>query len=215
MIAIHALRIAYMAVPKAACTTVKSMLATIDPDLDESIDRNVDVQAAHAIYPTQRFRPHRFAKTEGYYRFTVVRDPLKRLLSVYTNRVVDLKELHASPRLRAQDELPLDPDPDTFFANLDTYREKSSSIRHHTMPVWLFTGSKLDVYTDVYRTGQIEELADILSGIAEHPVTIPHANKSSHSLDIDDLKPATRDDIRERLAEEYSFLSGYFENPFT
>jgi hypothetical protein len=39
-------------------------------------------------------------------------------------------------------------------------------------------------------------------------------NKSSTTLRIDALKPATREKLRPYLAREYTHLEAYFDNPF-
>ncbi|MEP4248850.1 sulfotransferase family 2 domain-containing protein [Tateyamaria sp.] len=83
-----------MAVPKAACSSIKAALAAIDPTQDTSDPMAFGQKQVHSIYATQRFRRHRWDQVQDFFRFTVVRDPLKRLLGVYTNRVVGLRELH-------------------------------------------------------------------------------------------------------------------------
>ncbi|WP_413860108.1 sulfotransferase family 2 domain-containing protein [Tateyamaria sp.] len=86
----------------------------------------------HSIYATQRFRRH---QVQNFFCFTVVRDPLNRLLGVYTNRVVRLRELHNCRKIkRRRVNLTADPDPDYF-----------------SKPVWLHCGVIL---------GQTPSLAD-------------------------------------------------------
>lgn len=208
-------KIAYMAVPKAACSSVKATLATIDPDIDITFDMlSADVELAHAVYPTMRFRPHRWEEYEGWWRFTVLRDPLKRLLSVYTDRVVARKELHNSPKLRKQTVLSVDPDPDFFFQNLADYSRKSSVIKHHALPVKLFIGPKPLLYDRIFTINQLGDLETVLSERVGQTVKIPRFNSSGRKINIDDLQPQTREIIAETLAPDYDHLSDYFENPF-
>ncbi|MBE9635655.1 sulfotransferase family 2 domain-containing protein [Salipiger mangrovisoli] len=213
VIAVEAHRIAYMALPKAGCTTVKTALAQIDPAVRQQ--GAPDTANVHALYPTRRFRPHRWQGYAGYWRFCVVREPLQRLLSVYTNRVVELGELHNSRRLRrARPDLPCDPDPDFFFRNLAGYRDMASVIRHHVLPAWLFLGPDLDRYDRIYTTGTLDQLASDLALRSGAQVTMPRANASARRLAPESLKPETLAALGAHLAPEYEYLNAFFPNPF-
>lgn len=207
-------RLAYMAVPKAACSSLKATLGALDPRVDVANASEFTQKQVHGIYPTQRFRMHRWTRVQDYFRFTVVRDPIKRLLGVYTNRVVDLGELNNCRKIkRGQVDLPANPDPDYFFQNLDAYRDVSSVIKHHTLPTVCFTGSDMQRYTKVYRTSDMDQLADDLSEKVGQAVDIPHFNSSGAKLALEDLAPATHRALAEQLAQEYAHLAEFFANP--
>jgi len=206
-------RIFYAAVPKAACSSVKAALAVIDPEFDD-LDRALDTQALHRRYPTRRFRRWRFEEYEGWWRFTVVRDPVKRLMSVYTDRVVAKRDLHLSKGVR-EAGLPRDPDPDYFFQNLDSYRAAASRIRHHALPTRFFIGAAPARFERVFRTSELGELQAELRARSGTGVTIPRRNASAAKLSFDALVPATRDALRPFLAAEYALLQGFFDNPLT
>ena len=205
--------LAYCAVPKAGCSSVKAMLAELDSDVSLPPENRRNGDTWHSLYPTRRWRGDVFAEYARSYRFTVVRDPVKRLMSVYTNRVVDRKELHNSRKLQRRKNMPMDPDPDTFFANLEIYAGLSSVIKHHILPTWMFTGPDLSQYDRVYRTEQIGELAKDLAERTGQEIAVKRANKSSTALSFDDLTPYTRQKLRPFLAEEYRYLSAWFDNP--
>lgn len=208
-------KIAYMAVPKAACSSVKAALAAIDPNQPGNDPGAYGQKQVHSIYPTQRFRMHRWERVNSYFRFTVVRDPLKRLLAVYTNRVVALGELHNCRNInRGRFNLPADPDPDFFFQNLAQYIAASSSIKHHALPTVVFTGADLGRYSRVYRTDEIALLEQDLSGHMDQQVRVPHFNSSEKRLTLDDLKPETHRALAARLNSEYRHLEDHFFNPF-
>jgi hypothetical protein len=214
VVAISAHRIAYMALPKAACSSVKAALSSIDLDMtipQEELRRNGDI--VHKYYPTRRFRPHRWEQYDGWWRFAVVRDPLSRLLSVYTDRVIGRQELKASRRLRQVEHLTVDPDPDFFFQNIQSYKRFSSAVKHHALPARLFIGPRPLRYDAVYRVNELPDLGKKLSEITGQPVSIPRLNKSQAKLKFDDLAPPTQDVLREVLAQEYEDLQDYFENP--
>lgn len=213
---IDAYKIAYMPLPKAACTSVKAGLALVDPAIDTSLDvikDNPDI--VHGYYQTSRFRPHRWEAYEGWWRFAVVRDPLKRLLSAYTDRVVKRQDLYKSPKLkRADATLPRDPDPDFFFQHLPEYRQAASVIKHHVLPAHLFIGTKPRRYDRVYKIEELGALAADLSEKIGQDVSLPRFNESSAKLDYDDLEPETQSCIRNTLKEDYEQLDAYYRPPW-
>ncbi len=217
VIAVEAYKLAYMALPKAACSSVKEALARIDPDVELPPEDKIDVHTWHDLYPTRRFRPHRWEKMQGHWRFCVVRDPAKRLMSVYTNRVLQFEDTKNSIKLRdGRDwlpDLPREPDPDTFFLNLEAYSQASSSIKHHALGAWLFLGRDFDAYEKVYRTEELGQLAYDLSLLTRQTVTMPRRNTSETTLALEDLRGETIDAIRPFLDQEYEHLEAFYKNP--
>jgi hypothetical protein len=208
-------RLAYMAVPKAACSSVKAALAVLDPLQSQANPKQLGQKQVHAIYPTMRFRKHRWDFLENHFKFTVVRDPLKRLLAVYTNRVEGLGILsHCRKIRRGRVHLPTEPDPDYFFQNLSAYIATSSDIKHHTLPTALFTGTDWSAYTRVFRTHDMPDLGAALSEHTGRDVAIPHFNSSGRRLHLSDLSVQTQRVLEVLLEEEYAHLAPYFDNPF-
>ncbi|WP_299591901.1 sulfotransferase family 2 domain-containing protein [uncultured Tateyamaria sp.] len=204
-----------MAVPKAACSSVKAALAALDPLQAHDLAETLGQKQVHAIYPTMRFRRHRWDFLENHYRFTVVRDPLKRLLAVYTNRVEGLGILsHCRKIRRGRVHLPTEPDPDYFFQNLSAYIATSSDIKHHTLPTALFTGTDWSAYNSVFRTNEMADLGAELSAHTGRDVVIPHFNSSDRHLHLGDLSVQTQRVLRVLLEDEYTHIAPFFDNPF-
>lgn len=214
-IIVSAHKIAYMALPKAGCSTVKRALAQIDLGVTVDPGAADDVDVWHRLYPTVRFRPHRWGAVADHWRFCVVRDPVKRLMSVYTNRVVQFGDLHNSRKMKWPwfAHLSPAPDPDFFFRHLEEYMRASSVIRHHVLPAELFIGPDPGRYDRVYRTGELAQLAEDLRARTGQAVDISRENASDMKLRLDDLAPATIDAIRPRLTREYALLGDFFTNP--
>ncbi len=217
VIKIDEYRIAYFALPKAGCTTVKVTLSGIDPDFADKRDSLApdDRAEIHAVYPTRRYRPVRWREvSDDWWRFCVVRDPAERILSCYTDRVLGRQELRNSRRLRGPNvDLPTDPDPDFFFQNLREYVRLSSVIKHHALSCTLFLGPRMAAFDRVYRLEDLGLLAQDLSARTGRSLSIPHNNKSAASLTLGDLAPASRDSLRRYLGPDYEVLSDYYENP--
>lgn len=214
MIRLDALELAYVPVPKAACSTVKAMLAAVDHTLNPDQIALRDEGRFHTLYRTMRFDARRLDKALGLFRFTVIRDPAKRLISAYLNRVVERGELQHSPRVRRNSDLPENPDPDFFFQNLEAYQRGSSNVKHHTLPMWMFAGKEPDGYDAVYTTSQLRHLRSDLSHLVAWPLELPRVNSTETDLGLDDLSPDTLSALRDYLAEDYRVFRDYFANPF-
>jgi hypothetical protein len=210
-------KIAYMALPKAACSSVKAAIAQIDPEPRSDGGFTCEMKW-HAMYPTQRFRRHRWkAVGDDWYKFCVVRDPVQRLLSCYQDRVVERRNLYHSRNIRrGLVNLPALPDPDFFFLNLTAYRKACSVIKHHSLPSWVFLGQDLSIYDDVFRISQLPQLAQKLEHHSGQTVSMTRENATSQKtkLTLDDLMPRTRKFLKKTVAAEYAYLADYFDNPF-
>ena len=217
VVAVPNFKLAYAAVPKAACTSIKAVLAQHDPAISLPPEDERSGPTYHAVYPTQRWRKWQWKPYQGedWFRFCVIRDPSKRLMSAYVNRVVEKKELHNSRNLqKGRVNLPMDPDPDFFFQNLEAYNQAASVIKHHTFTIQMFTGPSLGRFTDVYKVERdMPRLAEDLSARLGAQVTIPRENKTRVKLTLDDLTPKTREALRVRLTKEYDYLEGHYDNP--
>lgn len=207
VIAIENHQIAFVPVPKAACTSIKSTLAQMDPSLPGAVRFKVrrDAELVHKYYQTGRFRKKKLQGKDDWYRFAVVRDPVQRLLSVYTDRVMARNELANSANIRrGRVNLPSDPDPDFFFRHLDHYREHVSVVRHHARNQSFFTGSDISLYDRIYTTSEIGQLAADLSEIIGEEVEISRLNASKGGLTLRDLAPDARDVVKRAAAPDYA-----------
>ncbi len=205
--------VAYQALPKAACSSVKQALAQIDPRVTRPRG-GLALSEVHDLYPTVRFQRRAWDRLAKAWRFCVVRDPAKRLMSCYTDIVQGRDALRHSPRLRRRGDLPLDPDADTFFTNLARYRARSSLVKHHALGAELFLGRDFARnYNRVFRTSELSLLAAELSERSGRWVVMPRANRSEGGLSVHDLSGAAVDAIRPYLDGEYALLAAYFPNP--
>ena len=210
VICIQAHKIAYMAVPKVACSSIKAALCAIDANSDiPKAEIAASFDKLHIQYPTKRFRLHRWEMYKDCWRFAAVRDPLKRLLSVYTDRKEQKNDLFRSPRLR-NSQLSKDPDPNYFFENLHEYSALSSVIKHHVLSTRIFLGPDLSRYNRIYRIEDLDQLATDVSRRIDAPFTIPRMNKSQHHLSANDLSKKARKVIHDHLAVDYQLLSDFY-----
>jgi hypothetical protein len=101
------------------------------------------------------------------YRFALTRDPVKRFLSMYSNRVVFHRELSGKWETgRKLSRAGLSPDPrvNELVAHLEEYLALQPSIFHHTRPQVDFLGSDLSVY---HRLADISEVGEVIEDIKD------------------------------------------------
>lgn len=79
------LRVVYLSIPKAACTSIKAALAKA---CGIAVARELEVHQIHSR-PEMRLQEGRLDKAaEGYYKFSFVRNPFERVVSCYRDKVV-------------------------------------------------------------------------------------------------------------------------------
>lgn len=159
--------------------------------------------------------PVPFAALAGYTLFTVVRDPVQRLVSAWANRVIDKAEAAAAfAALRAEGRgaacagLPEMPDLDTFLAELPRYRALVPSVAHHTDPLALYLGSDLARFDRVFHIDEAEALAAWLSAQTGTAVRLPHAQRSFPKAGLGDVGPRALAQAAAHCAEDYRLLAG-------
>lgn len=157
----------YIPIPKNACTSIKHALYEIEFGERFSPafrDRN-GYNDHHDYY---KKRAHAFTSVrklqemEQVTRFAVVRDPVKRLLSCYRNRVLDLGDLQMSKHKLKQMGLPLKPDINTFILNLNRYRRVNKLIAHHSRPQSYYLGGSVDYLDYLFSIEQMDNLQQML-----------------------------------------------------
>ncbi len=158
----------YIPIPKNACSSVKYALYEIDTGcpFDYQKHRERGYKDIHDYYQK---RAESFTGVKRLHNtdskiFAVIRDPVKRLISCYRNRVVDLKDLEKSKPLLRQLDLPREPDLNTFVMRLEEYREASKLIEHHSRPQYRFLGDSLSYIDEVYPISELGALSKMLQG---------------------------------------------------
>ena len=138
------INLAYVAVPKNACTTLKSFLYKLQNKREfHKFQAGHKTFNIHNVMPTPTHErwssmnhTHGIDKTNTFI-FAIARDPLTRFLSCYKNRVLMHDDIGLNIQARKKcnsKELPVKPDINTFVENLSFYQEICDSINHHTMP---------------------------------------------------------------------------------
>lgn len=183
-------RIAYFPVPKAACTSIKTMFFEIENGVPfRPLLRHGQMFHIHNFYGTQPFNRQNPDALSGFWRFAVYRDPVLRFLSCYSNRVLHFRELGPSmlsAQARSAGALP-DPDLDSFVERLELYREYSPSIRHHVAPQVSFLGRDPAFFQRIYSMKKLPQMVSDLQERTSLTLHLPHDQRGGPKLTPHDL----------------------------
>lgn len=205
-IIVDKIKLAYFPAPKVACTSLKTMFYKIENEHDfiPSVRNSVKFHI-HSYYPTSPFARTSHERIKDYHRICVVRDPIRRFLSNYSNRVCFHKELsskHLSSEAIKDGAIP-DPSLEDFVERLEIYRKHSASIKHHTDPQALFLGADQKYYTKVYQMSELDELRGDLSHRSGMDLTLPHVQNGGPKINADSLSGNAADKVMEFYKKDY------------
>lgn len=208
------LKLSYTPVPKTACTSLKMVFFDVENGREfVPFRRNGREFHIHNVYASVLFNAKQAERLADHRRLILVRDPIRRLLSAYGNRVVHHRELSlasARKELLAHDLAP-DPELKEFVAKLPRYAKAVESIDHHARPLVDFAGTDAGHYTRVYRMSEIGELVADVSAIAGRKLPLGRLQTGGPKLSVDDLGRKEIDALREFYAEDYRAFGRWFE----
>jgi hypothetical protein len=213
MIVVEKLKLAYFPVPKCACSSVKHALYEIingEPYVDRSADQKMYL---HKIYPTwDAFDELRwiYVSELEYTKICIVREPIDRLRSAYTNRVLFHNEINpVAVRHASIDHLPHKPTLEEFAVNLCEY-QNIPSIRHHTLPVTHYLGEDSSRFDRIFNVSSMERFYSYLDDTSGSCVTRFHRQNGGRDIIVEPLSTETRAKIVAYYAKDYSAFGKYF-----
>lgn len=213
-------RIAYFPVPKVACTSLKLLFYRLRFGKPFT-SHNRRGQAVHIHNFSSEFATTGILESDqcnysSHLKIAVVRDPVQRVLSAYTNRVVNLGEL-AKDRVDATSlealGIPASPSLEDFFHNIDAYRIISPSIRHHLEPTTTFLGPSLEYFDRVYRIEELHLLKKEIESLIGQNIEMPNEQRSQNLISWEMVPVDARRRVLEYVFGDYSLLKDYYEPP--
>ena len=205
-------KLSYIPVPKIACTSLKTMFFEVENGFPFKPFRASGYPWwIHRFYESVPFEKLAHARMAGHRRIAVLRDPIRRLLSCYGNRVVHHRELSKGkarkPLKRAG--LPFNPDLPTFIAHLAAYCEAVPSIHHHAMPMVTYLGRDPSYFARLYAMAQLDELVSNLSDLAGHRLALQKLQTGGPRIEPDSLSAQERAQLEAFYAEDYAIYGRY------
>jgi len=217
---------AFFSVPKIASTSLKNSIfeinngfkfASIAQRMKQNGRKNSGTPhfGIHQIYITGVFNIDEFKHYRNFVKFTVIRDPLERLLSAYSNKVIFYKALE-QPRVAQQLEykgLDTNPDLNGFVLNINHYRQYSLPIRHHTEPISSFLGDRLNRFHRVFKIEKMENVVEFLSQSLGTVIDIPIMQTGGPKFSVSDLDKKALKAATHFCALDYQLVRDYYEPP--
>ena len=200
--------VGYIPVPKVACTSVKTALFLYENNRkhDSKIDPGANV---HQYY---RGRYQDISDCE--FRFIIVRDPIKRFLSAYNNRVAYWKDLSYVKIRGWQPELAeeldvFDPNIATFIDDFSNYY-KVNAIKHHTEPILNILTEELQYFTNVYKIEEINILERDLEKYLGRKITLPWLQTEGANITLEDLSRKQINFLADFYSKDYQLLKDFY-----
>jgi tetratricopeptide (TPR) repeat protein len=204
----HDKKLVYLSLPKNACTLLKATFVM------NTSHREAYLAAGRPIHEfcttiTKSPLPHETIMGEDYFRFVVLRDPLKRVLSAYLDKFVrrrkardrSLRVQQMNSIIRgAQDlaGLPFDPVRSISFTEFVRYLAiaDDTEFNMHWMPQSRSVGTDLSIYNHVGKMENLQHTLDLLEtrfGFVHEklnkqhmPVARRHVSKFSDNVELDE-----------------------------
>lgn len=210
--------IVYFPVPKTACTSLKMLFFQMNEGrIFEKYTKDGKLMHIHnAAYGSPTFWDVDHKSFADMTRIAVIRDPIGRLLSAYSNRVRfhrELSEARIDTDLAERLKIHPDPSPDEFFGNLEKYRILSNSIRHHTDLTSVFLGPNLAYFKKIYRIEELDKLTADLSGTLGKQLTLGREQTGGEKIYLKDLANITRKKLALYCMGDYALMKDYFRLP--
>ena len=211
---LHEHGISLFTVPKCACSSLKAFFFHHEngfPWREFSVDGKV--QSIHMVgYRNRRFVEERERTRKGYWRIALVREPVARILSCWSHRVVHhglIKSRTLSEEDRAEG-LTASPDLETFVRHLDRYRRASKDIHFHSLPLARFLGRKPEYFDRVYGFREIETLAGDVNARAGRDHPMPRLQSGGPKPKREDLSAEAIERIETLYAEDRALFGAHF-----
>jgi len=203
--------IGYKDLPKVACTSIKHALYKLK--FNKEYNRQELGVHIHRYF---------FDKLEDIsdanYRFLIIRDPIKRFLSGYSNRVTHHKELsknylekvkHQNAKMLLAKDIPLNPGLGQFFDYFEDYINVPV-INHHLKPCINFLDNGLEPFNYIYKMEEISSFENKISSIIGQDFKLPRIQTGGRKFSVKDLTSTQLEFLMDFYKEDYKLLKEFY-----
>lgn len=210
------IKLAYFPLPKVASTTLKHVFFVLQHDETPKAHRartGSEVKLHAGEWVARKISEYDPRIYTQYERVVVVRDPIKRFISAYANRVIhhgELSEQTLKATRARRIGVSFDPSIEEFVENLAAYRLASGMIRHHTDPMTYFLGHDLSLFDKVYRIEELSAFIDDLKARTGKDFRLPTLQSGGPKIPVATLPASTLRSIYQFCAGDYALLRDYY-----
>lgn len=206
-------KLSYVPVPKVACTSLKTMFFEIENGFAyQPFSTSGRKWWIHDFFKSIPFSDQPIERMVDHVRMAVVRDPVQRLLSCYSNRVVHHQELSKQKAFKqlTEADLPFSPDLSTFVKLLPEYYAAVHTISHHAMPFVDYLGRDPQFYTHIYRIEETTDMAYEVERITGKKATLKRLQNGGPKIGVDALSEKEIAMLKDFYAEDYAVFGSRF-----
>lgn len=193
-------KIAYFNIPKCGCTSVGHLLFSVERP-DASRPKGIHGYFKGAMHEDS------IEHLKDHFKFTVVRDPVKRFVSCFRNRVLHHGDL--AP-LVDTNIIPRQPDINEFALQLKFFADQSLALEHHVLSQSWFLNGDLTAVDRVYPIEEIAQIATDVSQLAGRKLDMPHEQIGGPDIGLGELSEEAFEHILKYYAEDYALLQDFY-----
>jgi hypothetical protein len=223
MIIIEKFKLGYQDSPKIASTSLFQWLHHLMYGYSYSDRENKPNMYIHAYFGLGKCPDVRIVKNDRksveeyqtFFRFAITRDPIKRFISMYSNRILHHRELSADSSIAIQlkrENLEFDPDINALVTALEEYMAVQKSIFHHARPQLDFLGEELSIYNRIADISEVNKVIDEIKAhwtrnglqeLAESAPALGRAQTGGAKLGLEVLNDESFDKLLEYYRGDY------------
>ena len=209
IIGVETYKIAYSPIPKCASSTIKSVFY--------QLETGQNTVNPHPYYNNPFFKTQQksLKDYQDYYKFVVIRDPIKRFLSYYSKNIINSQSLvnHYGGKSFAFG-LDCIPNINFFIDNLEDYIYAFIDVRHHTLCQSAYLGESLDKYDFVCKLEDFSNLTKKLNDMIDEQLEFPVLMKSKENIanHFPSLSLESLQKLVKFYQKDYDLLCGYYSS---
>lgn len=197
-------KIAYVSMPKVACTSFGRIIFEIENNAQFVKDK----LTIHDYYRKREPVVPTLDAYSDFFKFAVIRDPVERFVSGYRNRV--LKNLALAGRRGYRKGRIDNPDINLFAFDLDRWMEQNLEIFAHLCPQYLRLGPSLATYNAIVPIETTEAFVGQLSERVGRNLAMPTNNASDSHVGLFSLSPEALEHLIKVYSKDYALLAEYY-----
>lgn len=213
----HKHRIVFFPMAKNCSTSVKHLFYHLEVGTSFRVAKRKYglIGHVHKYYPTRTIEEWQRIY-DAYESIAIVRDPIKRLLSAYGNRIVHMKALETmgnAAEVISAKNYPLQPTLEQFVQNLEFYCSASLYMKNHIAPQETIIGQIFSKIKNVYDTAQVPELELLLTKRCGKAIILPREQSGGPKFSISDLSTNSVKKLSKFYEKDYDMLSDFYNPP--